>query len=107
MKIVNKTTLLSMPKGTIYREWGPDVYGEPCVFVGAISAFDFNYYPLFGEVRGEVPLPIPGRDVTLSLGSNITRRDGMFRNSQLYAVSESREISALMVELSHSLKATR
>lgn len=101
MRVVTKAQLLKMPSGTVYSSYEPHVFGPLSVFDGACGASDFfmaNLTDDFGDDSTTMHETIAalerGEDVPLVFGE-CYGREGMFQESQLYAVWSAADLRGL------------
>lgn len=115
MKIVNRSTFLAMPPGTVYAKYEPCIFEEMCIkgetlfhddgrpfdwfyqqIVDAVDAFDSNEWSDRLE-RSR----LTGESVPMNF--DIESRDGCFEDDQLFAVWEPADITALITRLQEAL----
>lgn len=118
MKIVSRNDLFTMPEGTLFQEYEPQIFGPLEVFEGMVNNRTFaNGYvsepvsdPSFEDVAGSYELSDmlfaaekDGQPRPLVYGNN-SFRDGCFEATQLYAVYEKQDVERLIAYLSQQLK---
>ena len=90
MKIINKQEFLRRPRGTIYREYRPCVFGPLCIKWDTVGN-DF-YYIEIGQPGAPDSTDIMDVCKKMENGENVgidlevATRDSMFDDNQLYAV---------------------
>ena len=102
MKIVNRKTFLELPVGTLFSEY------EPHVFYGLFIKTDFCNEDYFEkELIGNIKCDNSGefaerleltrlKGVSIDLDFDVDGRNGCFRNDQLYAIYEKKDIKQLI-----------
>ncbi len=109
MKIVNLEEFRKLPAGTIYAKY------EPCVFDGLDSKgdtleVDFLYDGLIGNIEHDSSEDMFDKCQRMEKGESIgldfdcTGRDGLFEESQLFAIYEKGDIEKLIGKLNRCLK---
>ncbi len=116
MKIIDREAFLQMPKGTVFSEY------EPCIFTG-LFVKNNNPDPKFDDyfeqqLIGNVECNDSGAFVealdtaqssgtSFSLDFDVSGRNGMFDNDQLYAVYEQEDIESFIAVLQKVLETER
>lgn len=110
MKILNKEQFLKMPAGTVYSEY------EPCVFTGLLVKgdtwpCDYIEMSLIGNIESEDSGDFANKLMdaqktgdSLPLDFDCYGWNGMFEDSQLYAVYEKEDLEGLIGCLQESLE---
>lgn len=114
MKIVDRTTFLSMPSGTVFCKYSPCVFGELHIkgdsiffaggddffiqqIVDAIDAFDTCEFMDMLESARKTGVSVP-------MDFHVEQRDGLFDKDQLFAVWERSDVEALITRLGETLE---
>lgn len=105
MKIVNRTTFLASPEGTLFSKYDPGIFGDLCIKGRSINSIDFTYQPLNDCISGEIAHVAyelnDGQSFSIDL--NCEYRDGLFDQFQLFAVWERKDVESLISRLQESL----
>jgi hypothetical protein len=107
MRIVNRTTFLAMPAGTVYAKYEPCCFGELSIKVGNAGSNDFVLQGIVGAIKHDSSeefldlLEAAGKDSSISLEMDFdyTERDGLYDADQLFAVWEQEDVKKLIVRL--------
>jgi hypothetical protein len=120
VKIVDRATFLALPKGTLYSDYRPCVFGE-LLIKDESWAEGFPERPgdfLYQDIVGSIAVPdgvehagfmIDACDRSLATGSSIPMdfdslsRDGMFEREALFAVWERDDVISLILRLAQAL----
>lgn len=118
MKIVDRTTFLAMPIGTVYSEYEPCVFGpflikgetlfrddgSPCDwFCQQIhDSLDSASSPMFTDMLDRA---LETGD-SISMNFNIEGRDGCYVEDQLFAVWEQQDVAALIERLQEAMQSS-
>lgn len=109
MKIVTKQQFLQM-KNVVYAEYKPSCIDQVCIMHGALTHNDFNYSVLFGDIDAEGAEESFDIYYRMEQGESfpmeveITRRDGMYDEEQLYMVFEKEDIVKVTATLMRLLE---
>lgn len=112
MRIVDRQTFLRLPHGTVYSEY------EPCIFTGLFvkdgdtnpEAEDYFEQQLIGNVdcndSGEFADVLESAEMSetaFSLDFEVSRRNGLFDQDQLYAIYEREDLTSFIGVLQKAL----
>lgn len=110
MKIVNRSTFLSLPTGTVYSKFELFDFGDLHIKGDTIGSDDFCSLHIAGAIRcdgSDEALDI--LDESMKIGGSFVMdfdceiRDGCFESEQLFAVWETADVAALINRLVHAL----
>lgn len=103
MKIVDRSTFMAMPIGTMFCEYEPDVIDVPEIR-GHVIPMNENHNGDF-EVTALVDImnDYTDEDGTRSMDFDFTTRSGCNNREQLYAVWEKKDIRGLIERLQKAL----
>lgn len=121
MRMVKRDEFLTLPKGTIFQEYTPQVFSEPMVFHGAIQPLsekdlpnDFVYSNLFGSIEGSTGSDWDcdfmdrienGEQLPFRWEADVTCRWGLYPGpEQMFLVWDKGDILRLMGQLSNIMK---
>ena len=110
MKIVNKTEFYSLPEGTLYSDY------EPCIFTSIKvkqstlynedKPIDFIYESLIGNINAESSSRFVDmlddaekNKTSLPLDFECSERDGLYEESQLFAIYEKQDLENFIQKL--------
>jgi hypothetical protein len=104
MKIVNLTTFLSLPAGTLFSKYTPYCFGELYIKSDSIhQSRDFLYREIVSAVDSEDSDDYREKldraehhGESISMDFDTESRDGTFEDKQLFAVWESEELQNLI-----------
>lgn len=109
MRIVNRKEFLSMPSGTVYSHYMPQV-SEGLMIKGDTWTNDWLYQDLLFNVEGESSDEASDKltdaeenGTSFKLDLNCGSRDGMFDENQLFMVYEKSDIERLIEALKDCL----
>lgn len=111
MRIVNRTTFLSMPPGTLYSEYEPVNFGQLCI-KGHTTPNDIDFYSEqisdAVDAKGsteffDILLRAQETGESFPLAFDSEGRDGQYNHEQRYAVWERADVEALIVRLQRAL----
>ena len=116
MKIVNRETFLALPAGTLYATYQPCIFGD--LMIKDESVEDASGKPIDFWKQELIPWFETSRDsgawidalTSIEAGGqspvfdfDYPSRDGLFEESQLFAVFEKRDVEALLARLNQAL----
>lgn len=117
MKIVNRTTFLAMPEGTVYAKYQPSIFEGLCIKGDTISrlddgvAIDWFYQDIGADAieshdSGEWGALLEESELTgreLEMDYDMQGRDGCFEDDQLFAVLSKKDVAQLIERLQRCL----
>lgn len=111
MRIIGLDEFLSLPSGTVFAKYRPQIFGELCVKGNSINeSSDFFYRPLwepYAQNSGElcdVLSAAEDRGEEVEIDTNCWQRDGLFEYGQLFAVFSREEVLQIAASLSSAAK---
>jgi len=120
MRIVNRETFLSLPRGTVFAKWEPCCFEDLCILTSVVEVanvpIDFRYTSLvdsLGDPEGSKELPLLNPiDVLLALDAGaevptdfaVEIRDGVFDQEQRFAVWSADDVQRLIARLLLALR---
>lgn len=113
MRIVKLPEFLTMPVGTVFCKFDPQIFSNIRIFTGRVglveTSRDFGYMPLFdvkasaSEIYADTLLYAEETGESFKLDFSATSRDGMFEDDQLFAVFEKEDVEGMIKVLQNSL----
>lgn len=103
MRIVNRDTFISLPEGTVFCEYTPQMFGNLMVKGESIVWEDGNDYlelSLNDSINFEM-LEIHSINIPMDFDGG--GRNGCFKYDQLYAVWDRKDVEGLIARLNLSL----
>lgn len=110
MKIVNRQIFLSMPEGTIYSEFKPDIFGHMQIkgssleydflCIGIADAIESESSDMFHDIVEEMYT----KGISADIDFDNFGRDGMFNKEQLFAVWEKKDLLKLREVINHAIE---
>ena len=110
MRIVNREKFLQLPKGTVYAEYEPCIFGALSIKSNCTSSGNDFYFAIVNSVESSgseemldrlIEMKENGKSFPIEL--DVTYRDGCFNDDQLYAVWEKEDVQSLITVLQKSL----
>lgn len=104
MRIVDHKTFLSMPEGTVFAKYQPQVFGDIRVKGQSLhTAGDFYYWPLW-EPGGDdevcdILTDAEKSGAEVAIDTHCEQRDGLFECFQLFAVFSKDDVRAMVESL--------
>src|SRR6187402_1287776 len=104
MKIVDRKTFLAMPAGTVYSKYDPSIF-DAIEIKGESNPNDFWSTQISDSVKardtGEMfaQLAKAEQGESVELDFKTCYRDGLFKDDQLFAVWEKRDVEQLIARL--------
>ncbi len=107
MKIVDRATFLAMPEGTVFWKYAPAYFEEMGIKGASLNENDFMVLSLPGDCidaqdgREWVDRLFEGAETAKSIPMRWDEqgRDGLYEESQLFAVLERHDLTALIATL--------
>ncbi len=110
MKIVDRTTFLAMPEGTVFSKFAPCYFEDMCIKGETIGGCDFCVQAIGDAIayQSEMEFTSAMQDAMdhgdiLAMDFNTQGRDGCFDDAQLFAVWDSADVEALIARLQVAL----
>jgi hypothetical protein len=110
MKIVNRETFLSLPKGTLFSKYEPCIFGDLCIKDESYEN-DFRYQKINSAIACNDTIEFSDKlfdarsyGTGLLMDFDDTYRDGMFDNDQLFAIWEQCDAEALLRRLDEAIQ---
>ena len=111
MRIVDLSTFLKLPEGTVYQKYKPQYFEDLQVKAQSLGTNDFIYADLTGNIENDssedfsdkVRLMEKNPELSLELDFDCYARDGFFDVDQLFAIWEKQDIEGLIDKLNHCL----
>ena len=101
MRIVNLETFRTMPPGTFFQKYEPDVYGDLAVLD---EVWDVDF--LVNHITSyPVGLTMVEEGASLPVSFDFIARDGCFEKDQLFAVWEDNDLHKLIAYAQLALRA--
>lgn len=110
MRIINLKEFLKLPEGTLYVKFDPVLFDELSIKESSISDLDWIYSPIINvdaidsaDIYGITNESLV-EGSSFDLDINCTTREGMYDESQLFAVYEKSDVKQLIQKLNDSLE---
>lgn len=107
MKIIDLKTFLSLPNNTVFMKFNPMMFESLCVKQDSLMHNDFQYENITNEIDCSgsdeymdiLYNAISCNTVSIPMDFNCICRDGFFKEDQLFAVYEQKDIDNLIEKL--------
>ncbi len=106
MRIIGLDEFLSLPSGTVFAKYRPQIFDELCVKGDSINeSSDFFYRPIwepYAESSGalcDVLTAAEERGAEVEIDTDCWQRDGLFEYDQLFAVFSQEEVRKIASSL--------
>lgn len=106
MKIINLQEFMKMPPGTVFCKYTPCVFGDICIKGDYFADNDFVYASLTGEIDCTGSSDMVDKlfkyektGESFNLDLDAYTRDGLYKEDQLFAIYEKRDIAQLVKKL--------
>ena len=99
MRIVRLEEFLSLPPGTVFAKYRPQIFDELCVKGDSINeSSDFFYRPIWEPLASnsgelcDVLTAAEERGAEVEIDTDCWQRDGLYEYGQLFAVFSEKEV---------------
>lgn len=111
MRIVGLDEFLSLPSGTVFAKYRPQIFDELCVKGDSINeSSDFFYRPVWepyaysSSELHDVLVAAEERKEEVQIDTDCWQRDGLFEYEQLFAVFSSDEVVKIAESMATAAK---